>query len=712
MQKKILTSLWFLSLLFTSFFVTAQNSDSVFQITEQPTIIGEYLYLLEDVEGTLTFEEVKKSKNFTLNGNAVPNLATSNSYFWLKIKISNPKDYKESVLNIEAPMLDEITFYFEDNNGKFKKIDGGEQLDFNERKYKEESFIFDLDIAPDKVKTYYIKVHSGEQILLPMSIGVKQLTIERQNNKRVLFGIYAGIILVMFFYNLFVWLSTRDKSYLWYILHTLFVGLTQASLQGYAFQYLWPESTWLANHSIFIFTCLVSLAGIEFLKVFLHTKRVAPKLHKGLHVFSALYIIYIVMSLMGIHSTTYQIILITQSIVPFYLIFVAAYIYRKGYTIAKFYLIAWSVLMVGIVIYVMKDFGVLPYNLYTNSALLIGSALEVALLSFALANKINLLTKKNEESHRKILEGVKENERIVKEQNIVLEQKVTERTAKLNDALTTLKNAQTKLVDAEKMSSLGQLTAGIAHEINNPVNFITSNIKPLDRDINDMMSIINMYEEISECEGLDEKLKAIDNFKKEVDFEFLKEEVSLLVKTIDDGAQRTSEIVKGLRNFSRVDEQDLKRGDIHIGLDSTLMLLRNNLDNINVTSNYGELPEIDCYMGKLNQVFMNIIGNAIHALKANKEVNPKGELIITTTEQKETIQISIKDNGIGMDEETKNKVFEPFFTTKGVGQGTGLGLSIVFSIIYEKHNGKIDVNSIKGEGSEFVITLPKLQENK
>jgi hypothetical protein len=284
MYKKLKTNLWLLCLLFTSFFVNAQNNDTVFQATEEPTIIGEYLYLLEDKEGNLSFDEIEKSEDFTYIGDAVPNLATSNSYFWLKVKISNPKGYENVVLNLEAPILDELSFYYKDSN-EFKKIDGGEQLDFDDRKYKEESFIFDLNIASDEVKTYYFKIHSGEQILLPMSVGIKQLTLESQNNKRVLFGIYAGIILVMFFYNLFVWLSTRDKSYLWYILHTLFVGLTQASLQGYAFQYLWPESTWLANNSIFIFTCLVSLAGIEFLKVFLHTKKIAPKLHKGLYIF-------------------------------------------------------------------------------------------------------------------------------------------------------------------------------------------------------------------------------------------------------------------------------------------------------------------------------------------------------------------------------------------------------------------------------------------
>jgi signal transduction histidine kinase len=710
MRKKILTSLWFLSLLFTSFFVAAQNSDDVFQVTEEPTIIGDYLYILEDKEGKLTLDEVIKNGEFKKIGESVPNLGTSDSYFWIKFTIGNVSNINAPVINIEAPILDELSFFHPLDDGTYKEIKAGEHLDFGERKYKEESFVFDL-VEKATPTTYYAKIHSGEQMLLPISVGKKKLVLESQNNKRVFFGIYAGIILVMFFYNLFVWISTKDKSYLWYILHTLFVGLTQASLQGYAYQYLWPNSTWMANNSIFIFTCLVSLAGIEFLKVFLHTKQNAPRLHKGLHIFSGIYFIFIIMSLIGIHSTTYGLILGTQSLVALYILGTGLYIYRKGFQPAKFYLLAWGLLMVGIIIYVMKDFGVLPYNLFTSSSLLIGSALEVALLSFALANKINLLRQENEDNQRKVVEALKENERIVLEQNTMLEQKVTERTAELNDALTTLKNAQAKLVDSEKMSSLGQLTAGIAHEINNPVNFITSNIKPLDRDIKDMMELIGKYEEIKDAEGLEEKLQAIEGFKKDVDYDFLKEEVELLVKTIDDGAQRTSEIVKGLRNFSRVDEQDLKRGDIHVGIDSTLMLLRNKLDNINVIKNYGELPEIDCYMGKLNQVFMNIIGNAIHAMKANTKVNPKGELVITTTELSNEIQISIKDNGTGMDEETKNKVFEPFFTTKGVGQGTGLGLSIVFSIIYESHNGKIEVESVKGEGSEFIITLPKVQEN-
>ncbi len=710
MPQRILTNLWFVSLFILSFHLNAQNSTAVFSAEKEPALIGNYLYLIEDADGALTFEEIQKANTFRKLDDVVPNLNTSSSVFWLRFTVNDPNNITDLVLNIAQPVLDELTFYYPDSNGRYKEIEAGEQFDFSDRTYKEESYIFDIKPKAEG-STYYVRIHSGEQLLLPLSIGKRQIVFESQNNKRTLFGVYAGIILVMFFYNFFVWASTRDKSYMWYVLHTLFVGLTQASLQGYAFQYLWPNSTWMANNSIFLFTCLVSLAGIEFLKVFLHTKENAPKLHKGLYIFSGLYIVYTVMSLLGIHAFTYKLILGTQSLVALYILYTGWFIYRKGFAPAKFYLLAWGLLMVGIIIYVLKDFGVLPYNLFTNSSLLIGSALEVALLSFALANKINLLTTENQENQLKALEAVKENERIVREQNVMLEEKVTERTSELNSALTNLKNAQTKLVDAEKMSSLGQLTAGIAHEINNPVNFITSNIKPLHRDIHDVMELIKMYEDISNVDRLEDQLKEIANYKKEIDFDFVKEEINLLVKTIDDGAQRTSEIVKGLRNFSRVDEQDLKRGDIHVGIDSTLMLLRNKLDNINVIKSYGDLPEIDCYMGKLNQVFMNIIGNAIHAIRANRNANPKGVLTITTENAGDNITISIKDNGTGMDEKTRLKIFEPFFTTKEVGQGTGLGLSIVFNIIHESHNGKIEVNSVKGEGTEFLMTLPKVQLN-
>ncbi|HET7819478.1 MAG TPA: ATP-binding protein, partial [Bacteroidia bacterium] len=334
-----------------------------------------------------------------------------------------------------------------------------------------------------------------------------------------------------------------------------------------------------------------------------------------------------------------------------------------------------------------------------------GTTLEVLLFSFALADRINILKKEKEDSQRAALEALKENEKIVREQNIVLETKVKERTVELETSNKNLKDAQSQLVNAEKMASLGQLTAGIAHEINNPINFVVSNVKPLKRDVEDILLLLTKYGEIQDDKNLSEKLKNIKELKEQLDADYLIEEINQLLKGIDEGASRTSEIVRGLKNFSRLDEDDLKLADIHEGIDSTLAVLNNNIVKAGVTivKEYNKFPPIECYPGKLNQVFMNILNNAIQVLVSSKADH--GEIRIKTALIEKTVRISIKDNGPGMTEEVKHKIFEPFFTTKNVGEGTGLGLSIAYGII-EKHKGEIHVESAPGNGAEFIITLP------
>lgn len=276
--------------------------------------------------------------------------------------------------------------------------------------------------------------------------------------------------------------------------------------------------------------------------------------------------------------------------------------------------------------------------------------------------------------------------------------------ANANDALhktvADLKAAQEQLVQSEKMASLGQLTAGIAHEINNPVNFVTANIQPLKDDLSEVIKVIENYERIVKEKGLQNDFSEVDEFKKKHDFNLTMNEINDLLKGIGDGALRTSEIVKGLRNFSRLDQNVFRKANINESIESTLTLLHSNYKNrIEIIKEYGDLPEVDCYPGQLNQVFMNILSNAIQA------ISDDGKIFIKTNFKDNKIRISIKDTGIGMSEEVRKKIFDPFFTTKEVGKGTGLGLSISFGII-RKHNGEIEVFSKPGEGSEFVIKIP------
>jgi len=335
----------------------------------------------------------------------------------------------------------------------------------------------------------------------------------------------------------------------------------------------------------------------------------------------------------------------------------------------------------------------------------IGSGIETILLSFALAARINFYKKEKEASQQKTVEVLKENEKIIKEQNIVLEQNVEKRTKDLNQTLKDLKQAQSKLVDSEKMSSLGLLTAGIAHEINNPINFVSSSISPLRQDLDDIKTILAKYEEIGGNDNVEEKLRDIKQLKERLDYDIIKTELETIVNGIEDGAKRTAEIVSGLRNFSRLDEGELKSANINEGINSTLILIKNKLNGISIVKNLGDLPNIECYPGKLNQLFLNLVDNAIGAIISKEMNTSEGEIGIKTWADREFLYIEVSDNGIGIKKEIKDKIFEPFFTSKEVGSGTGLGLSIAYSIV-ESHNGEITVESEENIGTQIKIALP------
>jgi signal transduction histidine kinase len=276
----------------------------------------------------------------------------------------------------------------------------------------------------------------------------------------------------------------------------------------------------------------------------------------------------------------------------------------------------------------------------------------------------------------------------------------------LHATVADLKATQQQLVQSEKMASLGQLTAGIAHEINNPINFVTANIQPLKDDLGDVLKVIELFEQAVREKGLEQEFLVVDEFKRKVRLDLLLKEVNDLLNGIEDGGRRTSEIVKGLRNFSRMDQNVFRKADVNESLESTLTLLHSTYKNrIEIIRQFAIISEIDCFPGQINQVFMNILSNAIQAIAT------EGKIWIRTCRVDDLVKISIKDTGSGMSDEVRKKIFDPFFTTKDVGKGTGLGLSISFGII-QKHNGEIEVFSKPGEGTEFVISIPINQQSK
>ncbi|WP_375491533.1 AAA family ATPase [uncultured Nostoc sp.] len=307
-----------------------------------------------------------------------------------------------------------------------------------------------------------------------------------------------------------------------------------------------------------------------------------------------------------------------------------------------------------------------------------------------------------------------------------LEEKIQERTRELNEnnvrlkqTLRELKLTQTQLIQTEKMSSLGQMIAGIAHEINNPVSFIHGNLVHIDNYTQDLLSLIDIYQNI-----YPDLAPEIEEFLENIDVDFIKEDMPKTLSSMKIGTQRIREIVLTLRNFSRLDEADMKPVNIHEGIESTLLILQSRLQvkpgkpAIEIIKNYGDLPKIECYAGQLNQVFMNILNNAIDALeKSNQEIkaediksNSSAIAIRTQAVNADLVVISIKDNGVGMSDSVRERIFDPFFTTKPVGQGTGLGLSITYQIVVDKHHGTIECISEPGQGAEFIIQIPCWQK--
>jgi len=306
---------------------------------------------------------------------------------------------------------------------------------------------------------------------------------------------------------------------------------------------------------------------------------------------------------------------------------------------------------------------------------------------------------------------------------------LTRRKVELEQTLATLQNTQAQLIQTEKMSSLGQLMAGIAHEINNPVNFIHGNINYANQYVRDLLALLDLYRDV-----YPEATSDIQTMEEDIDVEFVADDLPKLLKSMQVGSERIREIVQSLRVFSRIDEADVKPVDIHQGIDSTLMILRNRLKMkpgrpaVNVVKDYGKLPLVECHAGQLNQVFMNIISNAIDALddmpcthdspceipsesehSAKERENESGGLegiacpvptiwIKTEVLDQDWIRICFKNNGPAIPPEVQNKLFNPFFTTKPVGKGTGLGMSISYQIVTEKHWGHLQCKSEPGEG--------------
>jgi len=685
--------------------------------------IGKDVSIFVDQQSFYKDSEIINLSQFTPQKKDIPVMVNlTNGNIWIRFTIINHREDSIFFLNLPYSNISEISFYKRRDN-KLELIGNtGNNYNFNQRIYNSPGFVFPLNLSEGDSSEFFLKIKSSHPVLLPLFIRKKEELDETINNENLIFGLYFGIILSILLYNLFLFISTKDLSYLFYIIYLFFLGLAQITVLGYGFKYLWSHSPGINPYALTITTSIAGITGILFAIFFLRINYYYRNFIFLLSGVLLVYFIALISTISGNNQLSYNCLNLAAITGGPMLISISFMIARKGYKPANFYFVAWIIFLSGAVLLSLRNFGVIPYTTLSTYGVYIGSAIEAILLSIALADRINTLRKEKEESQAYSLKISRENERLIREQNIILEQKVAERTDELQNtnsqlsmALQNLQDAQIQLVEAEKMASLGQLTAGIAHEINNPINFVKANIKPLKLDIDDLFEIIHDYSQLHNVrnDNVYGQLQKVYEKEEALDMTFVKTEIQQLLKGIEDGAERTAEIVRGLKTFSRLDEGELKTANVHDGLESTLILLRNTVPPyITIKKRFDGKGNIECFPGKLNQVFMNILNNSIQAIGGKKEISEEEFIAITTCDTQDGfMRVSIKDTGPGMSEYVKHRIFEPFFTTKPVGEGTGLGMAIVFKII-EEHHGRIEVFSAPGKGAEFVITLPHIHPSK
>lgn len=636
------------------------------------------------VYATLIDQEVKGSmldvQEYELVEDGVVNY---NNGEWVAVKLEVPPDLakEDNFIYLSYALLDTVELWVPDQNNQLvRAYQTGQAFKFNTRPYASSDFVFPMS---EGTEVYYFRIYSSKPVVLPFQVLYRGALIETLTTKDLLFGVYMGIMLVMFLYNLVLLIITRNQTYGYYILFLITLLLAQVALFGYTDRYLMPNWPALNQKYTVLSGAVVGVFTALFMMNFLQLRQRAPLFAKMVFLLATMEVFGMLFLGLDWDVTAFHWVNMTSLYGSIVGIIAAIKLARTGFKPAKFFLIAWSVFLVSVIIFVFNNLGIIPYKPYFHGAMLFGSGIEVVLLSVALADRISVLRKENEASQKKALEMAQENERIIREQNIILEEKVQQRTEalqatnkELQATLDDLKSAQSQLVQSEKMASLGVLTAGVAHELNNPLNYIHGGYIAINSELEGERSDIS------------------------------KDDLKEYLQWIQSGAEKAIRIVKSLNIYSRKSEDYTESCNLNSIIEDCLSILqhktRGQLEINKALSD--ELGTIKGNSGKLHQVVLNLIDNAIDAIEQNGIIN------ITTKTKGHSAILTIEDNGAGISQEHLDKVLDPFFTTKPPGKGTGLGLSIVHSIIQE-HAGRIHFDSEPGQGTTVTISLPRLSKS-
>ncbi|RZL41345.1 MAG: hypothetical protein EOP00_25020, partial [Pedobacter sp.] len=556
-------------------FVVSKNfcfAEEVLQLKDGQVInASRFFYYYTDSLHNLTVkdaEKLYKDGKFSKIETDKINFSFTKNAYWFRITVKNndANNLHNWVISINHPTLDNIVFYSQGKNGNWEQKQLGDTYPFNQRLVNARNFLMPVDFKDTGNQVYILRLQSNGTLQLPAILEQYKPIISSSAHNEMLYGIFYGILFVVVIYNIFIYFPLRDKSYLVYAVNIGGTLIFYASLNGHSFQFLWANFPVWGNYALLVGLSGGICASALFAKLFLHTEKYSKILTALLYFFTFAGVAFFFCSFF----VNYRIMIIVSAITVITecttILLAGIICVRNGEKAARYFTAAWGVFLIGAILLALQLFDLLKANILISHTVEIGSALQVLLLFFALGERYRLMNVEKEEAQDNFIE-------VQKDINEQLDQKVQVRTNELETVMTDLKTAQTQLVQAEKMASLGTLTAGVAHEINNPINFISGGIGALKTNYNDIEEILQLAVKLDV--NTDNKI-AVDQIKKlrnEYSIREIMPEMNDLFSSVNNGAQRVKEIVKGLSTFSRLDENDLKLSDIESGINSTLLLL-------------------------------------------------------------------------------------------------------------------------------------------
>jgi two-component system, NtrC family, sensor kinase len=687
MNKHILFFFFLNFLVLSSLSIKAEDT-LIYNKNQSVIDIGQFARFHIDGNDSLTLAQVQTLPDAVFQKSETPimsfGITTASIGVKLYIKNLTNEPLFISFDNAELQHIEVLTI--SETGAQLTQI-GGNFAKNSDMFFNRSNSTFNIGTKPALI---YIKAKSHSSFYFPVTISTLKTLVDTKNRQDIFVSLLVGILMAMFLFNLFIFFLVKERVYLLYCLNVLTSAYSYSHSVG-LWYYVGIDSQFLTS---FVGIQITGITAALFSLSFLKSRASTPRYYQIMMGAVILLAILIPLEYLKIQPFTNNLVQILVTLVCFSLFFAGIYAYIGGNKSAKYYVIAWSFSLTGAIISLLTSLGVVTYHYLTLNAALIGNCFECILLSFALANSIKIYRAESAESQALAFHRLEENERLVKEQNKLLEEKVQERTFALETSLQNLKSTQDQLIQSEKLASLGELTAGIAHEIQNPLNFV-NNFSEVSTELVDEMN-----EEIEKGNSNEAKEIASD----------LKQNL----EKISHHGKRAADIVKGMLQHSSRGSGKKEPTNINALADEYLRLAYHGLRakdksfNAVMKTDFDEtIGEINIILQDMGRVILNLITNAFYVVNEKNKQNISGyEPMVTVSTKKENnkIFISVKDNGNGIPEKIVDKIFQPFFTTKPTGQGTGLGLSLAYDIV-KAHGGELKVETREGEGSEFIIQL-------